>query len=541
MDNSIKNNLTKQIIDIIDDEYDLKIDQVIFEIPHDITNGHLSTNIALKNAKNIKKAPLEIGNKIKEKIQLNNYIKKIDVVNPGFINFYFSNEFFLNNLKNRVFDDFFGYEPKNKNINIEYVSANPTGELHLGHARNATFGDSLSNLLKRVGFNTIKEYYINDAGAQMINLGKSVKYFYLELCNQKQEVFPEDGYKGKEIKEIAQNLYDEYFDKKKDSDLDFFIQYGYEKNMQSIKNILNSLNVNFDIYSSEQYYHNNNLVNEAIEILKQKDEIYEQEGAIWLKTTKYGDDKDRVLQKSDGTHTYLTSDIAYHKDKMDRTNGLLINIWGGDHHGYIKRVEASMESLGYKKEQLEIVLIQIVSILENNEKVKMSKRAGTSVTINDLLNIIDSDALRYFFIMRSPDTQLDFDIALAQKQNSENPIFYIQYAHARINSLIEKANVIINKDMDVNEEKLTQLDIELIYKLLNYKTILNEAALSRRPHLVANYLYDVSTIYHKYYNQEKILENDTQYVNNKILISYLTKNIIKDSLEILGIKAKDKM
>lgn len=536
----VTKELAKEISDLVNKIYQVELKDIIFEAPQDIKNGHLSTNVALKNCKLVKKNPFDFGTEIVNGLAENSKIAKVEVVKPGFINFYFSKQFFGTFVSEKLYNNFYKFPPKEEMINVEYVSANPTGDLHLGHARNAVFGDSLANLLKRVGYKVTKEYYINDAGVQMQNLGKSVQAFYLELCEVKF-TFPENGYKGKEIKTIAQKIYEDFTNTKVETELQFFINFAYEQNLTEIKRILQCLNVEFDLFSSEQFYHDQGLVQEAITTLQAKDEIYEKDGAWWLNTTKYGDDKDRVLQKSDGTHTYLTSDIAYHKDKMERTNGLLINIWGGDHHGYVKRVEAAMQSLGFDKKNLEILLIQMVAILENNEKVKMSKRAGTSVTIKDLLKLISPDALRYFFVMRSPDTQLDFDIALANKQSSENPIFYIQYAHARICSLLEKSEVNLDKKVMIDSEQLTELDVKVINLLQKYEEVLMEAANNRRPHLISNYLYDIAANYHKYYNQEKILGQELAYMNNKLLISKLTKKIISDGLSIIGIKALEKM
>lgn len=534
----IINKIKEDILFIFKKNFNVELEGVDFEIPNNIENGHLSSNVALKNSKHCKGNPLNIAETICEQFE-NEYVEKCEAVKPGFINFYFNNSYFLEVITKMKELEFLNFEKIDENINVEYVSANPTGELHLGHARGGVYGDCLANLLKKVGYNVTKEYYINDAGVQMKNLGLSVRAFYLELCGEKLD-FPEDGYRGKEIKEIANKMFLENSKGLIKSDIEIFIDYAYKYNLNEIKALMERLNIHFDIFSSEKKYHDSGEVAAAIDVLEDHGEVYEKDGAKWVNTTKYGDDKDRVLEKSDGTHTYLTSDVAYHKDKMDRTDGLLIDVWGGDHHGYVNRVKAVMQSLGYDKEKLEVLLIQMVSILENNEKVKMSKRAGTSVTIKDLLDIIDVETLRYFFIMRSPDTQLDFDIALAQKENSENPIFYIQYANARIHSLIGKTEMEI-ENLKVTKEKLTEQDKNLVHTMTKYKDMLLEAASSRRPHIISNYLYELSANYHKYYNAEKILVDDKEIESNKILISICVKNIIVDALNILGIKEKNEM
>ncbi len=521
----------------IHEEFNVNIDDVELEIPNNKEHGHLSTNVCLKNSKVIGKNPFDVANVIKLDLIKNENIKHIEVIKPGFINIYLSNKYFGKTLE-QILNEGYNFSKTNKNINVEYVSANPTGELHLGHARNAAFGDSLAKLLEKVGNNITKEYYINDAGVQMQNLGKSVQSYYLQ--NFQDAPFPEDGYKGKEIKEIAQKLYEEYSNKLINESLDFFIQYAYKYNMDEIKKVLDRINVEFDVYSSENYYHEQGYVSKVIELLEKKGDVYNQDGAKWLKTTKYGDDKDRVLEKSDGTHTYLTSDIAYHEDKFLRTQGKLINIWGADHHGYIKRVEAAMQSLGHDPDDLITVFIQLVSISENKEKVKMSKRAGTSVTIKDLLDIIDPDSLRYFFIMRSPDTQLDFDLALAHEQNSSNPIFYIQYAHARICSILSKEGY-VKSNIKIDYDSLNNDELSLIYKLDNYKNVLLEASRQLRPHMLTNYIYELAAEFHKYYNNNQIIVDDLVQKENKLLLCIGIKETISDCLEILGIKAKEKM
>lgn len=533
--------LKQEIKQIIEQEYEVNIDEISLEKPADIKNGNLSTNVCLKNSKVLKKNPLEIGELIIKKLEENNKLnfEKIELVKPGFINFYYSKKQFHQIVDSIITKNNLNFSPKETNINLEFVSANPTGALHLGHARNAVFGDSLANLLTKVGYNVTKEYYINDAGVQMQNLGKSVYAFYQEYCGEKLD-FPEDGYRGPEIKAIAKEIFEKFSSTKKEEQLTFFIDYAYEYNMVEIKNIMDKLNIHFDYFASEKSYHENDSVAKNLQILEEKKEVYEQDGAKWLNTTKYGDDKDRVLQKKDGTHTYLTSDIAYHADKFNRGD-LLINIWGGDHHGYVNRVKAAIQSLGYNEEMIEIILIQMVSIFDDGEKVKMSKRAGTSVTIIDLLKIIPADVLRYFFIMRSPDTQLDFDINSAQKENSDNPVFYIQYAHARISKLIKKYEEEYNEDLKLKEDELTDLDCQIIDELSEYSNVLNEAANMRRPHIVSNYLYSVASTFHKYYNQEKIFASNLDQTINKIIISKAVQIIIKDGLKILGIEAKQTM
>lgn len=540
MEKKVINLLSKEIKEVLQTKYAVEINEINFEKPADIKNGNLSSNLCLKNCKQLGKSPMEIGEFLQEVLTGNKYIEKIEIVKPGFLNFYYSREYFIESLEKIQKEQFKEFSTKEDNINVEFVSANPTGKLHLGHARNGVFGDSLANVLERVGYKVKREYYINDAGVQMENLGHSVRAFYLEFCGEKLN-FPEKGYRGAEILEIAKKLYEHEQDNKKTAPLEFFIEYGYQANMKAIKELMTKLNIKFDHYASEKFYHENKLVEKALMTLSDNQEIYTYEGAKWLKTTKYLDDKDRVLEKSDGTHTYLTSDIAYHADKIERGSNLLIDVWGGDHHGYVARVKSAIRALGYKSDQLEIVLIQMVSIFNGDEKVKMSKRAGTSVTIDDLLEIVSIDVLRYFFIMRSPDTQLDFNLETAAKENSDNPVFYIQYAHARISKILTTHRSENREVIKMTPKKFSDLDVRLIDFLGQYKKTLEEAANVRRPHLIANFIYELAGEFHKYYNAEKILSDDLEMTQNKITIITTVKEMLADGLSLLGIAAKNQM
>lgn len=532
----IINNLKEQLINHFKND-DLIVE---FEQPQNIEFGHLSTNFAMKNSKTLKQSPQITAQDVKILFEENEQVEEVKIAGPGFINLYFKSYVFtdifnelLNDdlIKNKVIDE--------KKYNMEYVSANPTGDLHLGHARNAIYSDSLSRIMKAAGYNVTREYYVNDAGAQMINLGLSVKYFYLK--EQKIEIeFPEDGYRGEEIENIGKLIFSEFSDSKNDADISWFTNFAYEINMNEIKDILKQINVGFDVFSSEKYYHDSNKVSQSIDVLRNIGDIYEKEDAIWLNSSKYGDDKDRVIQKSDKTHTYLTSDIAYHNDKFERGFDHLIDVWGGDHHGYVDRISASIQALGRDKSTLEVILIQMVSIFRNNEVVKMSKRKGTSVTIKELINLVDVDAIRYFFVMRSPDTQLDFDIELATKNNNENPVFYIQYANARINSILKRAkeeNIKISDSFN----SVNKSDEEICLKLLKFNDIILEAAEKRLPHILANYLYDVSSLYHAYYNQFKVFGDNLNETSDRLNLNIVVSKVIEEGLELLGIEPRKEM
>lgn len=538
---NIEEQIKGSIKSIIKSLYDIDVEQVELESPNDVNNGNLSTNVCLKITKLVGKNPMEIAQEVVDQLEVDG-IDTIEVKKPGFINFFYGNEFFNQKVNEIIEAQEFIFDTNEHNYyNVEYVSANPTGDLHLGHARNAVYGDSICRLLRKIGNKVDSEYYINDAGSQMNNLGLSVQYFYLQKLGIELD-FPEDGYRGQEIQDIASEIYNEYGEDKKDEDVVWFREYAYAKNLEEIKRILKELHIEFDIWTSERSLYEKNMVEENLNTLATKGDIYSQDDAMWLATSKYFDDKDRVLKKSDGNYTYFASDVAYHMDKFNRGYSNLIDVWGGDHHGYINRVKSSISSLGQSADKFEVLIIQMINILQNNERVKMSKRSGTSVTIKDLLKEIDADSLRYFFLMRSADTQVDFDIELAKQQNADNPIYYIQYAHARIAKLLQKAlEENIKPDSNISNEEFSDNEKEIIAFLNTYPKVVVNAANKRLPHLICNYLYDLASLYHRYYNQEHVFNDKNTNVNGKINIAFAIQKIIKDGLNSIGINAKDNM
>lgn len=538
---NIEEQIKGSIKSIIKSLYDIDVEQVELESPNDVNNGNLSTNVCLKITKLVGKNPMEIAQEVVNQLEVDG-IDTIEVKKPGFINFFYGNEFFNQKVNEIIEAQEFIFDTNEHNYyNVEYVSANPTGDLHLGHARNAVYGDSICRLLRKIGNKVDSEYYINDAGSQMNNLGLSVQYFYLQKLGIELD-FPEDGYRGQEIQDIASKIYNEYGEDKKEEDVVWFREYAYAKNLEEIKRILKELHIEFDIWTSERSLYEKNMVEENLNALATKGDIYSQDDAMWLATSKYFDDKDRVLKKSDGNYTYFASDVAYHMDKFNRGYSNLIDVWGGDHHGYINRVKSSISSLGQSADKFEVLIIQMINILQNNERVKMSKRSGTSVTIKDLLKEIDADSLRYFFLMRSADTQVDFDIELAKQQNADNPIYYIQYAHARIAKLLQKAlEENIKPDSNVSNEEFSDNEKEIIAFLNTYPKVVVNAANKRLPHLICNYLYDLASLYHRYYNQEHVFNDKNTNVNGKINIAFAIQKIIKDGLNSIGINAKDNM
>lgn len=529
----LKKSLTNLQID-----YEKEIE---VSIPKDKNHGDYSTNIALSLAKSLKDNPTNIANKIKNNIQ-SEIISKIEVLSPGFINIFISDQYLLKSI-NTIIKENTNYGKSNlgqgKKVNIEFVSANPTGILHLGHGRGATYGDNLARIMTFTGYDVTKEYYVNDAGNQMNNLGISIKVRYQNLYNI-DATLPEDGYHGQEIIDIAKKIKEEYQDTKLNEDIPFFKKYGLNILLDKIKKDLDIYRVNFDVFSSEQSLYDRGLVEKVITKLKNDNHCYIEDGALWLKTMDYGDEKNRVLIKSDGNYTYLLPDIAYHCDKIERGFDELIDVLGADHHGYIDRLKASLEMMGKDSGILDIKILQMVRLIKDNEELKLSKRTGKTVTLSEIIEEVGVNATRYLFSSKSLDTQLDFNIDLALKQNSENPVYYIEYANARICSILKKS-----KNFATNIDKYQTLESQYIYNILNklneFKDIVETSASKKAPHIIANYVYDLASLFHTYYNQEKIVTEDIQYTSERINLLKAIQIVINNSLNLIGIIPREEM
>lgn len=508
------------------------------EIPKDNKNGDYSSNIALQLSKILKMNPRDIALQIKDNIS-NSNIEKIEVAGPGFLNFYMKKEYLFENI-NKILLDQDNYGSSNigegKKINVEYVSANPTGFLHIGHARGASYGDSLTRILKFAGFDVTREYYINDAGNQINNLEKSIIVRYHNLCGSNEEL-PENGYHGKDIIEVAQTIYDEYQD---NAPKDIFKKKGIDYLLNKIKNDLKNFRVEFDVWSSETDLYTSGQVEQTLDNLKKSGNTYESDDALWLSTTKYGDEKDRVLVKSDQNNTYLLPDIAYHVNKYKRGYDYLIDVLGADHHGYINRLKAAIEIMGEDSNKLDVKILQMVRLIKNGEEIKMSKRTGKTLTLNDLVEEVGVDATRYFFAMRSLDTQLDFDLELATKKSNENPVYYVGYAHARIRSILREYTKEI-KPLDQYKTITSDYAINLLNKLYDFKDVVESSALKHEPHLITNYVYDLAQLFHTFYAHEKVLSNDEVYTKERINLVCATAITIKNACRLIGVKAPDKM
>jgi arginyl-tRNA synthetase len=432
-------------------------------------------------------------------------------------------------------------------VQVEFVSANPTGDLHLGHARGAAVGDSLCNILAKAGYDVSREYYINDAGNQINNLAKSVEARYFQALGIETEM-PEDGYHGTDIVGIGKDLATEYGDKyvnvDKQERFEFFRQYGLKVEMAKLEKDLEDFRVRFDVWFSETSLYKNGKIDEALDALRAAGYIYELDGATWLRSTDFGDDKDRVLIKQDGSYTYLTPDIAYHKDKLDRGFEKLINIWGADHHGYIPRMRAAIQALGYDRNALEVEIIQLVHLYKDGEKMKMSKRTGKAVTMRDLVDEVGLDATRYFFAMRSSDTHLDFDLDLAVSESNENPVYYAQYAHARISSILrqgEEQGLTAAADADLSAIQ-SEKEFDLLKKLGEFPQAVSEAAVKRVPHRITNYIFELASAFHSFYNAEKVLDSENQErTKARLALVKAVQITLKNALSLIGVSAPEKM
>ncbi|MDF0295983.1 arginine--tRNA ligase [Staphylococcus pseudintermedius] len=525
------------------------IPEIKIEIPKDTKNGDYATNIAMVLTKLAKRNPREIAQLIVDHLDTEAaHVKKIDIAGPGFINFYLDSSY-LNAVIDQALelDTQFGRvaESKNKKILVEYVSANPTGDLHIGHARNAAVGDTLCNILDAAGYDVTREYYINDAGNQITNLAKSIEARYLQHLGQKAEM-PADGYHGQDIKNIGADLAKKQpnlMDLSDDERLKTFRQLGVDYEMAKLKQDLADFNIHFDNWFSETSLYEKGEIKAVLERMKENGYTYEQDGATWLRTTDFKDDKDRVLIKKDGTYTYFLPDIAYHYDKFQRGNDNLINLFGADHHGYINRLKASLETFGVDSDRLEIQIMQMVRLMQDGEEVKMSKRTGNAITLREIMDEVGIDAARYFLTMRSADTHFDFDMALAKEQSQDNPVYYTQYAHARICSILRQAEAQgyqVEKGADyqtITNDKA----IELLKKVAEFEPMIEGAAEARAPHRVTNYIQDLAAHFHKFYNAEKVLTEDQAKTKAHLALIDAVRITLRNALQLVGVTAPEQM
>ncbi|WP_297889405.1 arginine--tRNA ligase [Sulfurihydrogenibium sp.] len=528
-------------------------DKIKVEPPKEELYGDLATNVAFLLTKHLKQKPQDIALKIKSILEKDPMFSKVEVLN-GFINIFLSENYYHNIVKKAVLEkDRFGevLEKNRGKINIEYVSANPTGPLHLGHGRGAVVGNLLANMYSYIGYKVEKEFYINDAGNQIKKLGQSV-YARFRQIDQPDYPFPEDGYHGDYIKEIAKELY--HYEREKilsmlseEEAVDFCAQYAKNYLLDKIKEDLKLINVEFDIWTSEKHLYEHGKVEQALNFLKNKGLLYEKDGALWLKTSLYGDEKDRVIKKSDGTYTYFAADIAYHFDKYERGYDFIINVWGADHHGYFPRLKAAVMAFGVPENWINVVFIQLVKLFKDGQEVKMSKRSGDFITLRELVEEVGKDAVIYFFASKDPDTHLNFDIDVALSKSNENPVYYVQYAHARISSVFREAKERFDfnpeEDFDADLSLLIQEEEKSLMKFLStMQQEIEEAAVKNQPHKITNLTYDLASKLHKYYYQHKFLiENDEKLMRARLYLLKAVRNALRTLFRLMGITPLERM
>lgn len=544
--------------------------EVMLEVPPQKEFGDFATNFAMQSARSLHCAPRQIAQAVVDNLDCAS-VEKMEIAGPGFINFYLKQNWTADLLASILAaGENYGNLPANDfgRIQVEYVSANPTGPLHIGHARGAAVGSAMVNLLRAAGYDVESEYYINDAGNQMNNLAASVNARYLQLLKleemggvpenltvkQLDEMptgipFPENGYHGYDIIETAQRIIRIYgkefvaLDEKER--LAKFLDIAYKEKLAGLKEDLEAFGVTYDVWFSEKSLHDANKIREAVDFLQERGYIYEQDGALWLKSTEQGDDKDRVVIRDNGVPTYFAADIAYHRNKFERGFARVINLWGADHHGYIARVKAAVNALGFDANNLEVMLLQMVRLYRNGDIVKLSKRTGETITLRELMDEVGTDAARYFFCMRSLDSQLDFDMTLATEKSNENPVYYIQYAHARISSIARQLAEAGIEAVPTSELKLDSLvapeELALIKKMGEYPELIARAARERAVHSVATYAYELAGLFHSFYNQCRILGVDKDVQQARIALVKAVGHTIRHALGILGVSAPERM
>ena len=516
-------------------------------LSRDKAHGDYATNCAMKLAKRAGLKPREAAEKIAAVFAADSVnAEKLEIAGPGFLNVFMKHDS-LQSVIPAVLaaGSQWGCSDSGhgERIMVEFVSANPTGDLHPGHARGAAIGDSLCRMMKKAGYDVLPEYYINDAGNQINNMAKSLQARYLQACGIDAEV-PEDGYHGADLIQIAARMKEEegtkYADMPKEESLPAFRAYGLQAEIAKLKADLDEFRVHFDVWTSEQSLYDRGLVRDALDVLRGMGRIYEADSALWLLTADFGDDKDRVLIKSDGANTYFTSDIAYHLDKYNRGYTKLIDLWGADHHGYIARVQAALTALGLPENTLEVEIIQMARLIKDGQEFKMSKRSGRSVALRDLMDEAGVDAVRYFFASRAADTQMDFDLDMATKRSNENPVYYAQYAHARMCSVLEKAGETTGCDKYdlINTEK----ELTLLKLMNEFPQVIADAAASRMPHKMVNYIARFAQAFHSYYNESKIVDpGNPEQSAQRVALVQACEITLKNALDCIGVSAPEHM
>ena len=516
--------------------HEVSLNDIIIENSKDKAHGDYATNAAMKFSRLFSKAPRDVATLIIDNIDMEG-IEKIEIAGPGFINFFMKSDSLQAIVKKIITeeDNYGRSERKNAKVNVEFVSANPTGLLHVGTARGAAIGDSICRILDFAGYDVTREYYINDAGSQITNLGLSLQARYKELFGIEASI-PEDGYAGYDIVEIAEQLKEEIGDKalNMENALDFFKEKAMKVELDRIVKDLDLFRVHFDVFSSEKVIRANNAIEKEIEYLK--DYVYEAEGALYLKTTAFIDDKDRVIKKSNGDYTYFMPDICYHVNKMSRGYEFIIDVLGADHHGYINRMKSALMMHGYKQDALHVELIQMVRFLKDGVEYKASKRRGDAITLRDVCEEVGVDAMRYFFAMRAASGHLDFDMDLAKEQSSNNPVYYAQSAHARLCSILEQGKDI---SLDISGQLLKEdSEIDLLKHLADFNNVINDAAKDKAPYKITNYIHALAELVHVFYNECRVIDRDNiQLSASRLALVRASQIVLKNALNLVGVSA----
>ncbi|MDD7280570.1 arginine--tRNA ligase [Floccifex sp.] len=524
-------------------EVNLDWETIVVEVPKNKNHGDFSSNVAMQLTRQLKQNPRLIAQAIIDAFD-SECVSNIEIAGPGFLNFTINKNQFTNVIKEVLEKkELYGVQPQNGiKVNLEYVSANPTGSLHLGHARGAAWGDSCARIMKKAGYDVTREYYVNDAGNQITNLALSLNARYRQAHGIETEI-GKDGYNGADVKEkgyeLAKQYPNQYLEPTKEN-IEFFKKEGIRFELDKIKEHLAQYRVSFDIWSSEQAIRDDGKMDAALKVLGEKGYTYESEGALWFKTTEFGDDKDRVLRKQDGSYTYLVPDIAYHNDKYQRGYDVIVDFFGADHHGYIPRLKASMSALGNDPDKLNVDIIQMVRLVNDGVEMKMSKREGNATTINELCDSVGVDAARYFFVQRALDSHLDFDIELAKKKSNENPVYYAQYAHARMCSIQKQAQDIelaTSYDLLVDEK-----EIELMKTLQEFNKVIVDTAKSRQVHRMCHYIQNLASKFHSFYNACKVIDRDNLELSaQRLALVKATQIVLANALDCIGVEAVESM
>jgi arginyl-tRNA synthetase len=528
---------------------EVSLDEIQLEIPKNPEHGDFSTNLALTLAKPERKAPRKIAEILVAALQGNSLCDKIEIAGPGFINFRLAATCWYNVL-DQIAEQGNKYGCSNigngTKIQVEFVSANPTGPLHIGHGRGAVVGDAVAAVLQAAGFDVQREYYINDAGNQILTLGRSILLRLRELQGVAIE-FPEDGYQAEYMVELAakyRSEQGELTDVSETEAIELCARFGIAEVLKWIETDLKAFGIQFDHWYSEKSLYDRGMVDQELKKLAEKGLSFEQDDALWLRTTEFGDDKDRVLIKSDGSYTYFASDVAYHMEKFDRGFDRVIDVWGADHHGYIPRMKAMLAGLGHSPDDLEVLLIQMVNLLRDGKPYIMGKRSGNFITLKEVVDEVGRDACRFFFLMRRCDSQLDFDLELAKQQSSDNPVFYVQYAHARICSINRNAADSgleqPSGSVDYQRLELTE-ELALVKQLARFPETVVGAALSYEPHRIIFYLQDLAAQFHSYYNRHRVLVDDPETSRARLALVNAVRTVLANALQLLGLSAPERM